>query len=109
MSVADRVYNHITRAKTDIVEPMEMDINDFERIIVSQYFCKTADKTFEKEIKKVEAEKKAKFNSIVLMPYFIKESEKWAKNIGVDIKYWSDDEHKKFKDYFMKKYEGMIK
>ena len=109
MSVADVVYNHIEKAKADKIESIEIKPSELDVNIVKQFFCKTADKTFSNEIKKVEAEKRAKFNSVILMPYFIKESEKWAKDIGVDIKYWSNEEHEKFKNYFMRKYEGMIK
>ena len=54
-------------------------------------------------------EKKAKYNSIILAPYFAFESEKWAKNIGVKIDFWSEQEHEKFKDYFMNKYKHMMK
>ena len=62
-----------------------------------------------KEIEKHEAIKKAEFNAIVLRPYFARESEKWAKNIGVKIDFWSEQEHEKFKDFFMNKYKDMIK
>lgn len=109
MSVADVVYNHIEKAKVDKIETIEIRPSELDINIVKQFFCKTADKTFSNEIKKGEAEKKAKFNSIVLMPYFIKESEKWAKDIGINIKYWSETEHERFKTYFMDKYKGMIK
>ena len=109
MSVSDVIYNHVEKAKLDKVETIEIRPSELDVNIVKQFFCKTADKTFENEIKKVEAEKKAKFNSVVLMPYFIQESEKWAKDIGINIKYWSESEHEKFKDYFMNKYKGMMK
>ena len=108
-SEADIILNHIEKAKIDKVETIDIKSIELDVNIVKQFFCKTADKTFDDEIKKVEAEKKAEFNAIILRPYFARESAKWAKDIGVDIKYWSNEEHEKFKDYFMGKYKGMIK
>ena len=109
MSVADIVYRHVEKSKTDNIETVEIDLNIFKKIIFEQLLYKTFDETFESEINRIKAENKAKFNSVVLMPYFIKESEDWSKKIGVDIKYWSDYEHEKFKDYFMNKYREMVK
>ena len=109
MSVADIVYRHVEKSKTDNIETVEIDPNIFKKIIFEQFLYKTFDETFESEINRIKAENKAKFNSVVLMPYFIKESEDWSKKIGVDIKYWSDYEHEKFKDYFMNKYREMVK
>lgn len=109
MSVADIVYRHVEKSKTDNIETVEIDPNIFKKIIFEQLLYKTFDETFESEINRIKAENKAKFNSVVLMPYFIKESEDWSKKIGVDIKYWSDYEHEKFKDYFMNKYREMVK
>ena len=54
-------------------------------------------------------EKKAKFNSVILMPHFLKESKKWENKIGIPLKFWSEAEHIKFKAYFMRKYGDMIK
>ena len=65
------------------------------------------DKADKKE--KEEAEKKAKFNSVILMPYFLKESKKREKELGIPLKYWSEKEHEKFRLYFMRKYEGLVK
>ena len=108
-SEADIIYNHVVGSISDKVTPIKLSYGDNFVNILTQYACKTSKNVFKKEIEKHEAEKRAKFNSVVLMPCFIKESEKWAKNIGVNIKYWSDSEHEKFRNYFMKKYEGLVK
>ena len=108
-SVADIVYNHITCSKGDEIVFIELDYNENLVHILTQYMYKSANKTFKSLIEKEEAEKKAKFNSVVLMPYFLKESKKREKELGIPIKYWSDTEHMKFRAYFMKKYEGLVK
>lgn len=108
-SVADIVYNHITCSKGDEVISVEVDYNENLVHILTQYMYKSANKTFKSLIEKEEAEKKAKFNSVILMPYFLKESKKREKELGIPIKYWSDTEHMKFRAYFMKKYEGLVK
>lgn len=108
-SVADVVYNHITCSKGDEIVSIELDHNENLVHILTQYMYKSANKTFKSLIEKEEAEKKAKFNSVVLMPYFLKESKKREKELGIPIKYWSDTEHMKFRAYFMKKYEGLVK
>ena len=108
-SVADVVYNHIVCSKGDEVVSVEVDFNKNLLHILTQYMCKSADKTFKSLIEKEEAEKKAKFNSVILMPHFLKESKKWENRIGIPLKYWSEAEHIKFKAYFMKKYGDMIK
>lgn len=108
-SVADVIYNHITCSKGDEIVSVEVDYNKNLVHILTQYMYKSANKTFKSLIEKEEAEKKAKFNSVVLMPYFLKESKKREKELGIPIKYWSDTEHMKFKAYFMKKYEGLVK
>lgn len=108
-SVADVVYNHIVCSKGDEIVSIELDYNENLVRILTQYMYKSANKTFKSLIEKEEAEKKAKFNSVVLMPYFLKESKKREKELGIPIKYWSDTEHMKFRAYFMKKYEGLVK
>ena len=108
-SEADIIYNHVVGSISDKVTPIKLSYGDNFINILTQYACKTSKNVFKKEIEKHEAIKKAEFNAIVLRPYFARESEKWAKKIGVDIKYWSDSEHEKFKNYFMKKYEGLVK
>ena len=108
-SVADVVYNHIVCSKGDEIASVEVDFNKNLIHILAQYMYKSANKTFKSLIEKEEAEKKAKFNSVILMPYFLKESKKWENKIGIPLKYWSEAEHIKFKAYFMKKYGDMIK
>ena len=108
-SVADIVYNHITCSKGDEVVSVEVDYNENLVHILTQYMYKSANKTFKSLIEKEEAEKKAKFNSVRLMPDFWKESKEWENKIGIPVKYWWEAEHMKFKAYFMKKYGDMIK
>lgn len=108
-SVADVIYNHIVCSKGDEVVSVEVDFNKNLLHILTQYMYKSANKTFKSLIEKEEAEKKAKFNSVILMPHFLKESRKWENKIGIPLKYWSEAEHMKFKAYFMKKYGDMIK
>ena len=108
-SVADVIYNHIVCSKGDEVVAIEPNYQENLGYILTQYMYKSANKTFKSLIEKEEAEKKAKFNSVVLMPYFLKESKKREKELGIPIKYWSDTEHMKFRAYFMKKYEGLVK
>ena len=87
----------------------KVDFNKNLLHILTQYMCKSTNKTFKSLIEKEEAEKKAKFNSVILMPHFLKESKKWENKIGIPLKFWSEAEHVKFKAYFMKKYGDMIK
>ena len=107
-SNADIIFNHITeKQKGDFVVTVEIDNDDFLADTLMMYLCK--DNIFDKIIKREEAERKARCNSIILAPYFAFESEKWAKNIGVKIDFWSEQEHEKFKDFFMNKYKSMMK
>ena len=108
-SVADVVYNHIVLSKGDKVVAVELNYQANLGHILTQYMYKSADKTFKSLIEKEEAEKKAKFNSVILMPYFLKESKKREKELGIPLKYWSEKEHEKFRLYFMRKYEGFVK
>ena len=106
-SNADIIYNHIEKQKGDFIVPIEINTDDFLADTLMMYLCKK--NIFDKIIKKEEAERKARCNSIILAPYFAFESEKWAKNIGVKIDFWSEQEHEKFKDFFMNKYKSMLK
>ena len=108
-SVADVIYNHIVCSKGDEVVSVEVDFNKNLIHILTQYMYKSANKTFKSLIEKEEAEKKAKFNSVILMPHFLKESKKWEKRIGIPLKLWSEAEHIKFKEKKKKKYGDMIK
>lgn len=111
MSVADVVYNHVVKARTKSheIKSIEVDYEENLMHILSQYLYKTSNKIFKSRIEQEEAEKKAKFNSVILMPYFIKESKQREKELGIPIQYWSQKEHDKFKLYFMKKYEDKCK
>ena len=71
-SVADIVYNHITCSKGDEVVSVEVDYEANLIHILTQYLCKSADKTFKSLIEKEEAEKKAKFNSVIHIYFDIK-------------------------------------
>ena len=107
-SNADIIFNHIAeKQKGDFVVSVEVDNDDFLADTLMMYLCK--DNIFDKIIKREEAERRARCNSIILAPYFALEAEKWAKNIGVKIDFWSEQEHEKFKDFFMNKYKSMIK
>ena len=108
-SVADVIYSDIVWSDGDEVVSVDVDVNRKLLHILTQYMYKSANKTFKSLIEKEEAEKKAKFNSVILMPHFLKESKKWENRIGIPLKYWSEAEHIKFKAYFMKKYGDMIK
>lgn len=108
-SVADVVYNHIVLSKGDEVVAIEPNYQANLGHILTQYMYKSTDKTFKSLLEKEEAEKKAKFNSVILMPYFLKESKKREKELGIPLKYWSEKEHEKFRLYFMRKYEGLVK
>ena len=106
-SNADIIFNHIEKQKGDFVVSVEVDNDDFLADTLMMYLCKK--NIFDKIIKREEAERKAKYNSIILAPYFAFEAEKWSKRIGVKIDFWSEQEHEKFKDFFMNKYKDMIK
>ena len=53
--------------------------------------------------------KKADLKSVILMPYFLKECSKKEKELGLNIRLWSNDECAKFEEYFMNKYGYLIK
>ena len=54
-------------------------------------------------------EKRTLFSVELLKPYFIKEFEKWEKNIGISSKLWSREEHLRIENYFMEKYKELMK
>ena len=111
MSVADVIYNHVVKAKTKSpkIKTIEVDYEENVIEILNKYIYKTSKNVFKSRIEKEKAEKKAKFNSVILKPYFIKETKKREKELGISIEFWSQKEHDKFKLYFMKKYEDMCK
>ena len=105
-SQADIIYNHIVKAETDNVETIEVD---YIEIIFRALTMRIIEKEFKDLIKRTEMEKRTLFSVELLKPYFIKEVERWEKNIGISSKLWSEQEHKKFETYFLEKYKRMIK
>ena len=105
-SVADIVYNHIVKAESDTVETVSIV---YIETIFRALTMRIIEKEFKELIKKTEIEKRTLFSVELLKPYFIKEIEKWEKNIGISSKLWSEQEHKKFETYFLEKYKRMIK
>ena len=105
-SVADIVYNHIVKAESDTVETVDID---YIETIFRALTMRIIEKEFKDLIKRTEMEKRTLFSVELLKPYFIKEIEKWEKNIGISSKLWSEQEHKKFETYFLEKYKRMIK
>ena len=105
-SQADIIYNHVVKAKTDNVETIEVD---YIETILRALTMRIIEKEFKDLIKRTEMEKRTLFSVELLKPYFIKEIEKWEKNVGISSKLWSEQEHKKFETYFLEKYKRMIK
>ena len=106
-SNADIIYNHIEKQKGDFVVPIEIDSNKNLQYVLTQYIYKH--NIFKKVIEAEERRKRAEFNSNILMPYFLTELVKWENKVGVKSDFWSEQEHEKFKYYFMSKYKDMIK
>ena len=105
-SQADVIYNHIVKAETDNVETIEVD---YIETIFRALTMRIIEKEFKELIKRAEIEKRTLFSVELLKPYFIKEIEKWEKNVVISSKLWSEQEHKKFETYFLEKYKRMIK
>ena len=105
-SQADIIYNHIVKAEADNVETIEVD---YIKTVFRALTMRIIEKEFKELIKMTEMEKRTLFSTVLLKPYFIKEIEKWEKNVGISSKLWSEQEHKKFEAYFLEKYKRMIK
>ena len=105
-SQADVIYNHIVKAETDNVETIEVN---YIETVFRALTMRIIEKEFKELIKRTEIEKRTLFSVELLKPYFIKEIEKWEKNVGISSKLWSEQEHKKFETYFLEKYKRMIK
>ena len=105
-SQADIIYNHIVKAESDTVETVDID---YVETIFRALTMRIIEKEFKELIKRTEIEKRILFSVELLKPYFIKEIEKWEKNVGISSKLWSEQEHKKFETYFLEKYKRMIK
>ena len=106
-SNTDIIYNHIEKQKGEFVIPIELDNDENLKHVLTQYVYKH--NVFKKVIEEEERRKRAEFNSNILMPYFLTELVKWENKTGVKSEFWSEQEHEKFKDYFMNKYKDMIK
>ena len=101
------IYNHIEKQKGDFVIPIEIDNDENLKYVLTQYIYKH--NIFKKVIEEEERRIRAEFNSNILMPYFLTELVKWENKVGVKSEFWSEQEHEKFKNYFMSKYKDMIK
>ena len=106
-SSTDIILNSIEEQKGDFVVPIEIDNDENLKYVLTQYVYKH--NIFKKVIEAEERRQRAEFNSNILMPYFLMELVKWENKVGVKSEFWSEQEHEKFKDYFMNKYKDMIK
>ena len=106
-SSADIILNSIEEQKGDFVVPIEIDNDENLKYVLTQYVYKH--NVFKKAIEEEERRKQAEFNSSILMPYFLMELVKWENKVGVKSDFWSEEEHDRFKNYFMSKYGKMIK
>ena len=108
-SEADIIYNHIVKSCNDNIEKIELGGDANLPHILDQYRYKTTNRIFNRVIEKEEAMKKADLNSVILMPYFLKECSKREKELCLNIRLWSAEECAKFETYFMNKYGYLIK
>ena len=106
-SSADIILNSIEEQKGDFIVPIEIDNDENLIYVLTQYVYKH--NVFKKAIEEEERRKQAEFNSNMLMPYFLMELVKWENKVGVKCDFWSEEEHDRFKNYFMSKYGKMIK
>ena len=79
-SEADIIYNHIVGSCNDNIEKIELGGDANLPHILNQYKYKTTNRIFNRVIEKEEAMKKADLNSVILMPYFLKECSKREKD-----------------------------
>ena len=108
-SEADIIYNHIVKSCNDNIEKIEVDYDKNLPRILDQYKYKTTNRIFDRVIEKEEAIRKADLNSVILMPYFLKECSKREKELGLNIRLWTVEECAKFEEYFINKYGYLIK
>ena len=108
-SNADIIYNHVVKSCNDNIEKIELNGDENLPHILDQYRYKTTNRIFDRVIEKEEAMKKADLNSVILMPYFLKECSKREKELGLNIRLWTAEECVKFETYFMNKYGYLIK
>ena len=105
LSVADEIYNHLNNDK---IESVEVDYYSNLVNIIEQFNYKSEDKTFIDAIEKDRLDRKIKFDSLILMPSFLKEVSIREKELGVKMAYWSEEEHRKFKTYFLGLHKGKV-
>ena len=108
-SNADIIYNHIVGSCNDNIEKIELGGDANLPFILDQNRYKTTNRIFDRVIEKEEAMRKADLNSVILMPYFLKECSKREKELGLNIRLWTAEECAKFETYFMNKYGFFIK
>ena len=108
-SQADIIYNHIVVSCNENVEKIELGVDANLPFILDQYKYKTTNRIFDRAIEKEEAIRKADLNSVILMPYFLKECSKREKELGLNIRLWTAEECVKFEEYFINKYGYLIK
>ena len=106
-SNTDIIYNHIEKQKGNFVITIELDNDENLKYVLTQYVYKH--NIFKKVIEAEERRQRAEFNSNILMPYFLIELVKWENKVGVKSEFWSEQEHNRFKLYFMNRYGKMIK
>ena len=106
-SSTDIILNSIEEQKGDFVVPLEIDNDENLKYVLTQYIYKH--NIFKKVIETEERRKRAEFNSNILMPYFLTELVKWENKVGVKSEFWSEQDHNRFKLYFMNRYGKMIK
>ena len=108
-SQADIIYNHVVKSCNDNIEKIELNGDANFPHILDQYKYKTTNRIFDRVIEKEEAMRKADLNSVILMPYFLKECSKREKELNLNIRLWSAEECAKLETYFMNKYGYLIK
>ena len=108
-SQADIIYNHIVGSCNDNIEKIELNGDANLPFILDQYRYKTTNRIFDRAIEKEEVMRKADLNSVILMPYFLKECSKREKELGLNIRLRTAEESAKFETYFMNKYGYLIK
>ena len=106
MKSSVNIIHNIEKQKGNFIVSIELDNENF-KYTLTQYVYKH--NIFKKIIEAEERRQRAEFNSSILMPYFLMELVKWENKVGVKSDFWSEEEHDRFKNYFMSKYGKMIK
>ena len=106
MKSSANIIHSIEKQKGNFVIPIELDNKNLKQALI-QYVYKH--NVFKKVIEAEERRQRAEFNSNILMPYFLIELVKWENKVGVKSDFWSEEEHSRFKVYFMSRYGKLIK